>query len=80
MKNLICLFIVLFTVSCTDDAATIRTLESSGFTDIKTTGYSMFACGEDDSFATGFIATNPAGQKVQGTVCCGMFKNCTVRF
>lgn len=76
------LALLLFSLaSCTDDAATVRTLRSAGFTDITTTGYSAWACGEDDSFATGFRAKNPQGQLVEGTVCCGfMVKGCTVRF
>ena len=67
-------------LSCTDDDATVRTLRMHGFTDIRTTGYSFFVCGEHDTFATGFTAKNPAGQVVQGTVCCGLVaKGCTVR-
>jgi hypothetical protein len=73
--------IALFLMACTDEASTIRTLSSAGYTDIITTGYDMWACGDDDTYSTGFNAKNPAGQIVTGTVCCGfMTKGCTIRF
>lgn len=31
-------------------------------------------------FQTGFVAKNPAGKRVEGVVCCGVLKACTVRF
>lgn len=66
---------------CTDEDATRRTLENSGYTEIETTGYVLFACGEDDTFHTGFVATNPEGKRVRGTVCCGLIaKDCTIRY
>ena len=71
---------VLLCTACTDEANTERTLKAHGFTQIRTTGYEPFACSEDDTFKTGFSAKNPAGDYVQGTVCCGWMKNCTVRF
>lgn len=44
-------------------------------------GYKPFQCGEGDAFSTGFRATNPSGERVEGTVCCGRWrKGCTVRF
>lgn len=66
---------------CTDESATIRTLDNAGYTEIQTTGYSWFQCGDDDTFHTGFRAKNPAGKMVEGTVCCGAWsKGCTIRF
>lgn len=83
MKNTVAiatLFCAL-SLSCTDEGKTRETLEMHGFTNIQTTGYSPFTCGDKESFATGFRATNPAGRVVQGTVCCGLWgKGCTVRF
>lgn len=68
-------------ISCTDESSARKTLEAHGFTDIKTTGWSPFVCGKDDTTETGFEAKNQAGQRVTGTVCCGLiFKGCTVRF
>lgn len=81
MKKLIIALSVLGLSACTDDANTIRTLRSAGYTDIETTGYSPWACGDDDTFATSFRAKNPQNQIVEGTVCCGMLvKGCTIRF
>jgi hypothetical protein len=79
MKKLAFILPLLLT-ACTDDPATIRTLQSSGFSNITTTGYAAFECSDSDTFATGFIATNPAGKRVSGVVCCGLLKGCTVRF
>lgn len=70
----------LLLVSCTDEARTRQTLESSGFTDITVGGYDPFACGEHDYYNTQFTAKNPLGKMVSGTVCCGALKSCTVRF
>ena len=64
-----------------DAASTVRTLEDSGFSNVQITGYSWWVCGEHDTYHTGFVATNPAGRRVSGTVCCGwLTKGCTVRF
>ena len=47
---------------------------------VKFTGYDAFSCSQDDTFHTGFVAKNPKGDTVKGTVCCGVLKSCTVRF
>lgn len=68
-------------VCCSDDANTVRTLKAHGFTNISTTGWNAFECSDQDTFSTGFEATNSQGQRVSGTVCCGLLaKGCTVRF
>lgn len=56
------------------------TLEKSGFADIKVGGYDFFSCGEHDWWSTHFRARNSRGVVVEGTVCCGFLKSCTVRF
>lgn len=65
----------------TDEDDTKRSLNYSGFTDVRTKGHSFFTCMTDWS-ATEFEATNPIGMKrVSGTVCCGLvFKACTIRW
>lgn len=57
-------------------------LENSGYKDIKlgVTSPIFLDCGEDDTFSTSFTATNPSGQQVSGSVCCGWIKKCTIRF
>lgn len=66
--------------ACTNDSATRSTLEKSGFTDVQVTGYRPFNCGENDLSSTGFTAKNVNGSTVEGVVCCGILKGCTVRF
>jgi hypothetical protein len=80
MKNLLILAAGLLILACTDDGRTRQTLESHGFRDIQITGFEPFDCGKHEDFATGFRAKNPHGIYVQGTVCCGWMKGCTVRF
>lgn len=64
-----------------DEQAARRTLQASGFTAVEMTGWKPFTCGKGDTTSTGFKATNPAGQRVEGVVCCGLvMKACTVRF
>lgn len=67
-------------IACTDDAGTFHALDNQGFTDIQITGYEWLGCGKDDLSSTGFRAKNPAGKPVSGVVCCGVTKNCTVRW
>ncbi len=62
-----------------DHARYYDTLEAAGFSNVKLTGFEWFRCA-DGEFNTGFEATNPKGQRVAGTVCCGYVKGCTVRF
>jgi len=65
---------------CTREGESRRVLESSGFTEIKITGWKPFACSKGDDFQTGFTAINTQGQLVEGVVCCGILKSCTIRF
>lgn len=78
MKYLIILMLALG--ACTSTETSVEVLEKQGFTNIQTTGYDFFACSEEDTFHTGFTATNTRGQTVSGVVCCGWLKRCTVRF
>lgn len=63
-----------------NETRTIETLEKGGFTDIAITGIGPLDCSEDDYIRTRFEATNPQSIRVQGTVCCGIFKRCTIRY
>lgn len=65
---------------CTDEDRSRQALENSGYTDIQLKGYGWFECGDDDRFHTEFRAKNPAGKMVEGVVCCGYWKGCTIRF
>lgn len=74
------LIVTLVMLSCTNESDSRRALESSGFSEITTTGWEPFACSDSDDFSTGFRAVNPQGKSVKGVVCCGILKGCTVRF
>ena len=74
------LIVTVLLTACTDETGSRKALEASGFTDISFTGFSPFSCSDSDNFATGFRAKNGAGRIVEGTVCCGLLKSCTVRF
>lgn len=82
MKRLAFLFFVLFTLcsACTDEDAARSALTKQGFTDINVGGYAFMSCSDDDTFKTKFSAKNPNGVRVDGVVCCGIMKSCTVRW
>lgn len=67
-------------IGCTDEDSSHRALMNEGFSDIQFTGYRHFGCGSNDTFHTGFTATNSKGMRVSGTVCCGWVKSCTIRW
>jgi len=72
---------LLLLTGCTSQQDAERALDGAGFTNIQMTGYNFMACSEDDFYHTGFVAKNPQGNTVSGTVCSGMlFKSATVRF
>lgn len=81
MHKLLIVALLLFVAGCTSPDNTERTLTDSGYSDVQVGGYAWLTCGNDDTFATKFTATNPAGKTVSGAVCCGWFgKGCTIRF
>ena len=77
-KILIALFLGIL-AGCSSPSNARRTLEDAGYEDIRITGYRPFSCGEDDFTSTGFVAKNVKGKNVDGVVCCGIVKNCTIR-
>lgn len=79
MKKYLVAFMLLG--GCTNDDATVSTLQAEGYTQIRTTGW-QFGCGNDDDSCTGFEAIGPTGRHVIGVVGCGwgpLSKGCTVR-
>lgn len=70
---------LLAATACTRSKDAKEILDAEGYTDIRTTGYAAFECGRNDWSATGFTATSITGYHVDGVVCCGMVKSCTVR-
>lgn len=80
-KILILFLLCLSCFACTDETSSKDALRKAGFTDVEITGYSWYSCGENDFYSTGFKATNVNGERVEGTVCCGLIaKDCTIRF
>lgn len=81
MKSLLLIVAVLLCVGCTKDDDTKRILQDQGFTEVQTTGYRLFACGDDYTFRTGFTANAPVTKKhVSGTVCSGFLKGNSIKF
>lgn len=85
MKKLFIMVALVMGVStlsaCTSsDERVERTLTQMGYSDVRTTGYRMFGCSQDDTFQTGFVATSPTGETVTGVFCAGLLKGGTVRF
>ncbi|CAB4196704.1 hypothetical protein UFOVP1290_224 [uncultured Caudovirales phage] len=80
MKKIFAILFAFTLCGCTNESDSRRTLDNSGFTDIKLHGYAWFACDKNDLFHTEFTAKNPNGKVVSGVVCCGILKSCTVRF
>lgn len=80
MRKFILFSLLVFLAACEEDERFRKTLDESGYTNVKLTGYAPFACGKDDDYGSKFEATNPAGKRVKGAVCCGFLKGCTVRF
>lgn len=72
--------LAIVSTSCTNEKKTREILQKEGYTDIKITGYDAFECSDQDSYSTGFCATNAAGNRVCGTVCGGLFKGYTIRY
>lgn len=67
-------------IGCTDEDGAYQLLFREGYTNIQFTGYDWMACSEDDTYHTGFKATNMKGNQVSGVVCCGYIKACTIRY
>lgn len=80
MKKLLLIAAVLL-AGCTSETDAMRALHAEGYKDVQFTGYDWFACSKDDTFHTGFIATNRDGKRVTGVVCSGLlFKSATIRY
>jgi len=59
-----------------------KILKDNGYTNIELNGWVWFGCSNGDYFLNNrkFTATNLAGNRIKGSLCCGVFKNCTIRF
>lgn len=64
---------------CTDSSHTEKVLSNDGYKDIQITGYRFFGCPDEDTFHTGFEATNANGKHVSGVVCSGFIMGSVIR-
>ena len=65
---------------CTNQEATVRTLEAAGYKNVEITGWRPFMGSDDEWFSTGFRATGSNGAVVTGAVTGGLlFKRNTIR-
>lgn len=65
--------------ACTDVEASRRSLRVLGLRKVELHGYRFFGCSQHDVFRTAFRARSSDGEPVEGVVCCGLLKACTVR-
>lgn len=57
-----------------------QALHNAGYSNVELKGHKIFGCDQHDISSISFTATNPAGKNVDGVVCCGITKGCTIRF
>jgi len=74
------------TLPVSEDTAR-EALEDEGFHNVQVTGVAFFGCSEGDTFGSNWTASrtivNPDGstsiREVEGVICCGWLKDCTIR-
>ena len=58
-----------------------KTMRNEGFVTSSQGGYDFWECGYGDTWVSSFSAVRAdTERRVSGTVCCGIFKGCTVRW
>ena len=71
---------MVLTSGCTQPQKAKQVVEGAGYSNVVITGWRPFAGSDDDTFKTGFRATDQRGKVVTGTVCSGLlFKGSTIR-
>lgn len=79
MKKVLAIVSLALITGCSAPDQAEKALTGAGYTNIELTGYRIFGCDEKDSFHTGFKATGPTGNQVEGVVCAGWLKGATIR-
>lgn len=87
MKNIILILLFCILSSCVSQQTAEEVLSNEGYYNIVVTGWDPFGCSEDDDLRSRFEADrtildehgNPSEIHVEGTICCGLLKACTVR-
>lgn len=80
MRRILIISTLLAACGRVDNATAIAVAEANGLHDVKVGDYAMMDCGRGDEFRSHFTAKNAEGRPVQGTICCGWMKDCTVRY
>ena len=79
---------IILLVGCNVSTETAQdVLGDEGYHNIHLTGHAWFGCSDDDNFTSTFTAQrwiiaedgSRVERSVEGTLCCGMWKDCTVR-
>lgn len=78
MRRIALVAVLLFSACTSSESDVRRVLEDEGYMDVEVGGYAWFGCGRDDEFRNHFRARR-GGRVVEGVVCCGWLKDCTVR-
>lgn len=73
-------FLIFSLRGCSDEERSYETLDKAGFDQIELGGPDRWSCGGGDYFSNTFTARNSKGSVVNGVVCCGLYKGCTIRF
>lgn len=60
---------MLYMAACSDTDGATKALQSAGYRNVMTMGYSGTGCREDEVIRTAFNALNQKGQRVAGVVC-----------
>jgi hypothetical protein len=93
MKRLFIILALALSACRPSDDRAIEAVRNAGFTDVQVTGSAFLACGSGDyargaefrarragpAQAAGSIWQSPANE-VNGVVCCGLLKRCTIRY
>lgn len=62
------------------DKTIIEVATKNGFSKVVPGNASLFSCSDSDRMGRKFTAINVNGMKISGIICCGLLKNCTIRF
>lgn len=75
-------FVALVAGAKPDPATALRAVDEAGFTqaEVVESGVDMYRCARSDAVYYRVRAANSKGDKVVVTVCCGIYKDCTVRY
>lgn len=79
MKKLTLMLCLLLGCTTGEDEVT-SAVTRAGFTEVKPGRLTAFGCSDDDKVGRLFTARNAQGVVVEGQVCCGVLKGCTIRY